>query len=44
MDNLKKLSVVCQCLRILDLQNYRSVFDDHRTRKLFTGSAIGVGC
>jgi Transposase DDE domain len=42
MDNDKKLSVVCQCLRVLDLQNYRSIFDDHRSKKLFAGSAIGL--
>ncbi|MGM1050730.1 MAG: transposase, partial [Bacillota bacterium] len=42
MDNNKKLTVVCQCLRTLDLQNYRSIFHDHRSKKLFTGSAIGL--
>jgi len=40
MDNNKKISVICQCLNVLHVSGYRSLFDDHRSRKLFTGSAI----
>ncbi len=32
--------VICQCLKLLHVSGYRSLFDDHRSRKLFTGSAI----
>jgi len=40
MDNDKKVSVICQCLNVLNLSGYRSPFDDHRSKKLFSGSAI----
>lgn len=40
MDNNKKISVICQCLNVLNLSGYRSPFDDHRSQKLFTGNTI----
>jgi hypothetical protein len=40
MDNVKDIRVICQCLRTLNVSGYRSVLDDHRTQKLFSGTAI----
>ena len=40
MDNDIKSSVICQCLNGLGISGYRSVFLDHRSRKLTTGTAI----
>lgn len=40
MDNLPNLSTVCQCLNQLELQGFRSLLDDHRAKKLFTGNTI----
>ncbi|WP_284638332.1 IS4 family transposase [Paenibacillus silviterrae] len=40
MDNNKAIRVICQCLKVLDISGFRSTFDDHRTRKFFTGTAI----
>jgi hypothetical protein len=40
MDNVKEIRVICQCLRTLNVSGYRSVLDDHRTQKLFSGTAI----
>ncbi|WP_029194606.1 hypothetical protein, partial [Paenibacillus alginolyticus] len=42
MDNDKEFSVVCQCLKVLNVLDYRSIFQDHRSKKLFAGSAIGL--
>jgi hypothetical protein len=42
MDNDKEISVVCQCLKVLNVLDYRSIFQDHRSKKLFAGSAIGL--
>lgn len=40
MDNLPDLSTLCQCLHLLDFEEYRSVLDDHRAKKLFAGNTI----
>lgn len=40
MDNDKKIRVICQCLNVLNISGYRSMFEDHRSRKLFSGQAI----
>ncbi|MFD0698736.1 hypothetical protein ACFQZT_32180, partial [Paenibacillus sp. GCM10027628] len=40
MDNNKKIRVICQCLHVLNVSGYRSALDDHRTKKLFAGTAI----
>lgn len=40
MDNIPNETVICQCLRLLDLEKYRSWFVDHRSQKLFSGAAI----
>lgn len=40
MDNLPNVSTLCQCLNLLEFDNHRSVFHDHRSQKLFTGNTI----
>lgn len=40
MDNVHNLSTICQCLKQLELQDYRSLLGDHRAKKLFTGNTI----
>ena len=40
MDNISNLSTLCQCLRLLDIGQYRSDLDDHRAKQLFVGSTI----
>lgn len=40
MDNVPNLSTVCQCLNQLELQDFRSLLNDHRAKKLFTGNTI----
>jgi hypothetical protein len=40
MDNDKRISVICQCLNVLQISRYRSPFLDHRSHKLHTGMAI----
>lgn len=40
MDNNTNIHVICQCLRVLNVSGYRSIMDDHRTHKLYTGKAI----
>lgn len=40
MDNNKNISVICQCLNTLQIENFRSTFFDHRSQKLYTGSTI----
>ncbi|MBP1995405.1 transposase, partial [Paenibacillus eucommiae] len=40
MDNNKKISVICQCLNVLNVEQYRSVLFDHRAKKLYTGNTI----
>lgn len=40
MDNLPNLSTICQCLKQLELENYRLLLKDHRAKKLFTGNTI----
>lgn len=40
MDNLPNISTICQCLNLLGLQEYRSLLEDHRAKKLFTGNTI----
>ena len=40
MDNLPNLSTICQCLSLLEFEEYRSIFYDHRAKKLNTGNTI----
>lgn len=40
MDNISNLSTLCQCLRLLDVGEYRSDLDDHRAKQLFVGTTI----
>lgn len=40
MDTIPKNTVICQCLNMLNVKEYRSLMDDHRTQKLFAGPAI----
>jgi hypothetical protein len=35
-------SVICKCLHVLQVGDYRSLFVDHRTRKLTVGKAIQI--
>jgi hypothetical protein len=40
MDNLTDLTTICQCLKWLELDAYRSFLQDFRAKKLFTGNTI----
>lgn len=40
MDNVSNLSTICQCLKLLELQDFRSLLGDHRAKKLYTGNTI----
>ncbi|XEC95882.1 IS4 family transposase [Paenibacillus tarimensis] len=40
MDNIPNLSTICQCLKWLELEEFRSLLRDHRAKKLFTGNTI----
>lgn len=40
MDNITNLSTICQCLRMLGFEKYRSLYQDHRAKKLNTGNTI----
>ncbi|WP_036622675.1 hypothetical protein, partial [Paenibacillus macerans] len=40
MDNVPNLSTICQCLKLLELQDFRSLLGDHWAKKLFTGNTI----
>lgn len=40
MDNIPNVSTVCQCLKLLEMQGFRSLLRDHRAKKLFTGNTI----
>jgi len=40
MDNVQRLTTIRQCLNLLGFEEYRSIFDDHRARKLNTGNCI----
>lgn len=40
MDNLPNMSTLCQCLSVLEFDEHRSIFHDHRAKKLFTGNVI----
>mgnify|MGYP001188783668 CR=1 FL=1 len=40
-NNIPK-TVICKCLNLLDIGDFRSIFMDHRTRKLTTGKAIQI--
>jgi hypothetical protein len=40
MDNIPSLTTICQCLSLLEFEEYRSIFADHRAKKLFSGNTI----
>jgi len=40
MDNIQDISTICQCLNLLEIDDYRSLLQDHRSHKLFTGNTI----
>src|ERR1700730_1031635 len=40
MDKNKNIPVICQCLNILQIEKFRSIFSDHRAKKLYVGSTI----
>ncbi|MBD2868365.1 hypothetical protein [Paenibacillus arenilitoris] len=40
MDKVPHLTTIRQCLNLLEFDEYRSIFDDHRARKLTTGNCI----
>lgn len=42
MGNNNSKSVICKCLNLLNVGEYRGLLADHRTRKLTTGKAIQI--
>jgi len=42
MSNNNSKSVICKCLNLLNIGEYRSLLADHRTRKLTTGKTIRI--